>query len=86
MGAGGLISSTKSIGADWRFAIEELSISSNSSVDIKSRITAFIVGGGLGAIAMPKTLINFMNPYGLQESILWYNASNIGVTNNVEKQ
>jgi hypothetical protein len=39
------------------------------------------LGVGLGLIALPKTIITLSNPVGDIQTKVWYEMSNIGVTN-----
>ena len=80
-GATGLFTDTRAIGADWRFVGEELSIALNPFNDPISRMQAFILGEGLGIAALPKTLYQLTQPSGLYGVVMWYNISNVGVTN-----
>lgn len=82
-GAKGLLTDTRAIGADWRFVGEEFSIASNQFVDPVSRMQAGILGFGLGVAALPKTIYKLAQPngQGLTNILIWYNYSNIGVTN-----
>ncbi len=81
-GLHGLLTDTRAIGADFRFVSEEFSIAFNPGVDSKTRINAGLLGFGLGALAMPKTLYQYyLKPDGVLEMKFWYNISSIGVTN-----
>lgn len=94
-GANGLITDTRSIGADWRFVIEELTIANSKNVysngnifsplyglDLYNRGSAALLGIGLGWFATPKTLYKLMSSnYAGGEIAAWYYISNIGVTN-----
>jgi len=79
-GASGLFFDTRAIGADWRFVGEQLSIMS-LPLDYGTRINAGILGFGLGAAALPKTLYQMAKPNGYVEMMMWYYISNYGVTN-----
>jgi len=80
-GAKGLLTDTRAIGADWRFVGEELGIALNPFNDPITRMQAFILGEGLGLASFPKTLYQLSQPNGFLEIIMWYNVSNVGVTN-----
>jgi RHS repeat-associated protein len=94
-GANGLFTDTRSIGADWRFVIEEMIVANSGNtysngnissplfgLDLYNRGTATLLGIGLGLAATPKTLYKLMssNNAGV-EIAMWYYISNIGVTN-----
>ncbi len=83
VGASGLFIDTRTIGADWKFVGEELSIASMSFLDVKTRAEAALFGIGLSLFALPKTLIMLSQPNGLgfTESQMWYNLSNDQVNN-----
>ena len=80
-GLKGLLFDTRAIGADWVFVGEELSIALNPYIDPVTRINAGLLGAGLGAMAVPKSLFNLAQPNALVETIIWFNISNNGVTN-----
>lgn len=93
-GAGGLFFNTKAIGADWRFVAEELFIyaSTSSLEDSDSKLSALLLGVGLGLAATPKTyyqlfikrmgIFNMLGFYiNVGEVISDYLESNHGVTN-----
>lgn len=80
-GAWGLFTDTRAIGADWRFVIEELSITANPYLSPIDRATAGILGLGVGVSVLPKTLFELISPFGFIQTLMWYNYSNIGVTN-----
>ncbi|TAF91850.1 MAG: hypothetical protein EAZ47_09455, partial [Bacteroidetes bacterium] len=81
-GASGLLLNTKSIGADWRFVYEELSIAINPQLRSKDRLHAGLLGIGLGLCSLPKTLFQLHVPFGKNANIMkWYEISNTGVTN-----
>jgi RHS repeat-associated protein len=80
-GAAGLFFDTKAIGADWQFVKEQLFIAS-LPISKKDRLNAMILGIGLGACALPKTLYQHAKGIrGKYETSFWYHYSNIGVTN-----
>jgi hypothetical protein len=81
-GASGLFTDTRAIGADWRFVGEELSIAVNPFLNPIDRLSAGILGVGLGLLALPKTLFQLSTPFGYMQTMMWYNISNQGVTNN----
>jgi hypothetical protein len=78
---GGLFTDTRAIGADWRFVGEELSIAANPFLKPIDRMSAGILGVGLGICALPKTLFQLTKPFGNMEIMMWYNISNQGVNN-----
>jgi RHS repeat-associated protein len=78
-GATGLLTNTKTIGADWLFVAEELSIANDPSQEFEDRVAAFILGKGLGALAYPKTVYQLIfNPSAIIPDFI---QSNKGVTN-----
>jgi hypothetical protein len=83
-GAKGLLTDTRAIGADLRFVTEEFTIALSPLSDPVSQIQAYTLGVGLGLLILPKTIYEFSQPngQGIINSILWYNVSNVGVTNN----
>jgi len=80
-GPSGLFTDTRAIGADWRFVGEELIIAGNPFLNPIDRMTAGILGVGLGFFALPKTLFQLSKPFGYIEIMMWYNISNQGVNN-----
>lgn len=62
---------------------EELGIASNPFLNPIDRMSAGILGVGLGLGALPKTIyqLNSMFGFGYIEMMLWYNISNQGVDN-----
>jgi len=56
-GAGGLFTAKKAIGADYKFVTQELAIALSPAFSARSRFTAGALGLGLGAAALPKSLI-----------------------------
>jgi hypothetical protein len=48
---------------------------------LTDRVAAGVLGVGLGLIALPKTVITLSNPVGDIQTKVWYEMSNIGVTN-----
>jgi hypothetical protein len=80
-GASGLFTDTRAIGADWRFVGEELSIAGNPFLNPIDRMSAGILGVGLGLSALPKTLFQLSTPFGYMQTMMWYNISNQGVNN-----
>ena len=83
-GASGLFFDTRAIGADWQFVSEELDIAGNSAFDPVTRTQSAILGLGLGAAALGKTL--FASAFGSPGEIgMWYGISSIGVTNSPSK-
>jgi hypothetical protein len=80
-GASGLFTDTRAIGADWRFVAEEFSLAINPTLKSTDRISAGVLGIGLGLAAMPKTLLKFWSPTGYNEIKMWYKISNKGVNN-----
>lgn len=55
----GLISNTDVISADWKFVASELLISNDPRLGLISQLKAKALGYGLGALALPKTIIYF---------------------------
>ncbi len=80
-GIRGLFLEARAIGADWRFVSEQLMLMS-LPLDYSTRINAGILGLGLGAAALPKTVFQLSKPNGYPEMMMWYHISNYGVTNN----
>ena len=80
-GASGLFTDRRAIGADWRFVGEELLIANNLLVNPIDRVSAGILGIGLGLSSLPKTLVEFNSPKGIDRIIMWYYISNQGVNN-----
>ena len=78
-GASGLFTDTRTIGADWRFVGEELSIAGNPCFNAIDRVSAGVLGVGLGLSALPKTLFQLNTPFGYTQILMWYNISNKGV-------
>ena len=88
VGLTGLLLDTRSIGADWRFVIEEFNIAFNPrNRNEQEKLQAFILGVGLGIAALPKTIVTFGsgNPGAYANVSMWYHISNIGVTNDPKK-
>lgn len=52
----GLATSTKAINADYTFVAQELALSLSPGLSLKQRARAYILGTGLGLVALPKTL------------------------------
>jgi len=80
----GLLTDTRTIGADWQFVSQETSIANSPSFNLKTRVQAFLLAKGLGALAYPKTLFHFVSPQpstALGETMMWYSVGNDGVTN-----
>jgi RHS repeat-associated protein len=89
-GASGLLTDTRAIGADYRFVAEEISIAINPFSGVKEKLTAGILGFGLGAGALPKTIYKLStNEHGVAGAILDiyhnYRVSNQNVTNTPSK-
>ena len=80
-GASGLFTDTRAIGADWRFVGEELSIAGSPFLNPIDRMSAGLLGVGLGLSALPKTLFQLSTPFGYMQTMMWYNISNQGVNN-----
>lgn len=70
-----------SIGADWRFVGEELLIAGNDFARSKDRLSAGVLGVGLGLASLGKTVMKLSQPMGFLETMIWYNISNQGVNN-----
>jgi hypothetical protein len=81
-GASGLFTDTRAIGADWKFVGEELSLAANPYINSTDRLSAGVLGVGLGLCVLPKTILQFMRPYGNIQALKWYGISNQGVNNN----
>ena len=79
-GLKGVLTDTRSIGADWKFVSEEIGIAINPAADIKTRLNAAFLGGLMELGTMSKTIYQLMKPDGLSETIMWYNLSSEGVT------
>lgn len=87
-GASGLFLNTRAIGADWKFVSEELKIAINpfNGASPNDRLTSSLLGIGLGAAAIPKTIFKFSysdNPIG--DLLKDYKESNVGVSNKPSK-
>ncbi len=82
-GASGLFLDTRAIGADWRFVAEELSIANNPFINPIDRMSAGILGIGLGVLSFPKTALQLGKPlgHGYIDIMMWYNFSNQGMNN-----
>jgi len=50
------------------------------------RLSAGALGVGPGISALPKTLIGLFSPKGFDQAVMWYNISNIDVTNGPSKR
>lgn len=88
-GAKGLLTDTRAIGADWRFVLEEFAIANNVFNNPIDRVKASALGIGLGVLVTPKTIYQLSKAdkvSALLEIILYYKASNIGVTNIPDKR
>ena len=88
-GIKGLLTDTRAIGADWRFVLEEFAIANNVFNNPIDRVKASALGIGLGVLATPKTIYQLSKAdkvSALLEIILYYKASNIGVTNIPDKR
>ena len=77
----GLVSNTQAVGADWQFVKEEFSIAGAQFLDPVTRIQGAIFGTILGVLALPKTIISLATPQSINNIIIGYHISNIGVTN-----
>ena len=82
-GLSGLFKDQRAIGADYTFVAEELmiSFSPDLSVSILDRVIAGNSAVGLGLIALPKTVVALMQPFGVTRIIANFHISNHGVTN-----
>lgn len=80
-GASGLFIDTKVIGADWKFVGEQMQIASSPFLNTIDRISAGVLGVGLGLSALPKTIFQMITPLGYAQTMMWYNISNQGVNN-----
>jgi len=79
-GLTGLLTDTRAIGADWLFVAEELNIANDPSQEFEDRAAAFILGNGLGAFALPKTVFQLIfNPSAIISDFAESNRG--GVTN-----
>ncbi|MBG6063164.1 RHS repeat-associated protein [Flavobacterium sp. CG_9.1] len=79
-GKRGLFFDTRAIGADWKFVSEQFQL----AVIMPDQVTksnALILGVGLGAFAIPKTIYQITKPTGFAEIMMWYYYSSVGVTN-----
>lgn len=79
-GASGLFFDTRAIGAHWKFVSEQFQLF-NIMPDPVNKANALILGMGLGAFALPKTIYQITRPIGFSEIIMWYYRSNKGVNN-----
>jgi RHS repeat-associated protein len=88
VGAKALLTDSRTIGADWRFVKEELRVAFNpGNRNEHEKLDAFLLGIGLGLVALPKTIVTLAHPSGggLGYVNMWYDISNIGVTNTPSK-
>lgn len=70
---------TRAIGADWLFVAQEFSIVLNPTNSFEDRVSAEILGIGLGLAATPKTIYQLIvNPSAILTD---FSISNVGVTN-----
>ncbi|WP_437919713.1 hypothetical protein [Sphingobacterium sp. LRF_L2] len=77
-GASGLFLDNRTIGADWKFVSEELTIAS-MPFDSKTRLQAATLGIGLGLASLPKTLATLMHStQGLNYILMWNSIGNRG--------
>lgn len=79
-GASGLFLDPRAIGADWKFVGEELSIAANPAFNATDRFSAGALGVGLGIASFTKTMLT-LGSGGYNQVMMWYNISNVGVTN-----
>ena len=85
-GAKGLLTDSRTIGADWRFVKEEFGIAFNpGNRNEHEKLDAFFLGIGLGLAALPKTIVTLGSPGGFGYVNIWYGISSIGVTNTPSK-
>ena len=77
----GLVSDTRAIGADWQFVSEELELAFTPYFDPVTRLQGAFFGTVLGGLALTKTIIGLSTPQSAANVIMWYQISNIGVTN-----
>lgn len=80
-GLSGLLTDTRAIGADYKFVAEELGIAVNPFIGSKDRAIAGGLGIGLGILALPKTIRKIMQPLGIAQIVIYYQASSVGVSN-----
>jgi hypothetical protein len=84
-GASGLFFDTRAIGADWQFVGQELNIAFTPYFDPVTRVQSGVLGIGLGLAALGKTIFGFATPQSSANVMMWYQISNIGVTNSPTK-
>lgn len=76
-GLSGLLFDTRAIGADAIFVSEQMEIAYNPTLPLRDRIQANILGSGLGACALGKTLIKLsQGPKAFQETMMYFIISN----------
>lgn len=65
------------------FVGEELSLGLTRYLagDYKTSIQAFSAGFGLGILAIPKTVVQAVQPNSYSHIMMWFGVSNAGVTN-----
>jgi hypothetical protein len=80
-GPAGLFTDSRAIGADYRFVVEEMSIAGNTLLNTRDRISAGLLGTGLGLCALPKTFLQMGSQIGQIQVLIWYEFSNQGVNN-----
>ena len=81
----GLLTDTRTIGADWQFVNEEIEVSVRNDISNEDKAKAYLIGTGLGLLSLPKTIHRLNSPSGLSMIKMWYNISNKGVTNTPSK-
>jgi RHS repeat-associated protein len=81
-GISGLLADTRAISSDYRFVTQELAVAILST-NIKTKIQATVLGGGLGFLASFKTLGHLANPSsgGFGTILMWDSVANRGVNN-----
>lgn len=82
-GLKGLLTDPRASGADMRYVFENMAIAyfPGPGYSLTERANAWILGAGLGVMALPKTVIQLSKTNGLIEMLMWYKISNAGVTN-----
>lgn len=77
----GLLTDTRTIGADWLFVKQELDVAFRNDISNSDKAKAYFIGTGLGGISLPKTIHKLNTPLGLTAIMMWFQVSNKGVTN-----
>ncbi|WP_254070992.1 DUF6443 domain-containing protein [Pedobacter sp. L105] len=77
----GLLTDTRTIGADWLFVKQEIDVSTRYDISGIDKAKAYFIGTGLGGLSLSKTMYKLNTPLGLSTILMWFDISNKGVTN-----